>query len=93
MEFSSDVTPTLDRFLRLKEVAFTTGCSRSSIYLKIQQGLFPKPIKIGTRASRWRESEVIHWMDDLTSQDNPVPAKARVLACEKTSGGKASPKQ
>lgn len=39
-----------------------TGFSAKHIYHLINQGLFPKPIKIG-RASLWRVSEVNDWLD------------------------------
>jgi len=35
------------------------GCgSRSTIYLRIEQGLFPKPVKLGARAVGWPAREV-----------------------------------
>lgn len=39
-----------------------TGYSRSSIYLKMQDGTFPKPIKLGARAVGWLESEIEEWL-------------------------------
>ena len=39
-----------------------TGFSAKHIYHLINQGLFPKPVKIG-RASLWRVSEVNDWLD------------------------------
>lgn len=44
--------------LRLPEVKRRTGLGRSSIYLKMAQGLFPKPVKLGVRAVGWRQDEV-----------------------------------
>jgi prophage regulatory protein len=32
------------------------------IYLKIQRGTFPAPIKISERASAWIDSEIDDWM-------------------------------
>jgi prophage regulatory protein len=44
--------------VRLKAVLTSTGLSRSSIYLRIAQGLFTKPVSLGGRAVGWPASEV-----------------------------------
>lgn len=44
--------------LRLPSVKSETGASRSTIYLRIQQGLWPKPVKLGPRSVAWPASEV-----------------------------------
>ncbi len=44
--------------LRLPAVKAETGASRSTIYLRIQQGLWPKPVKLGPRSVGWPASEV-----------------------------------
>ena len=48
------------RLLKLPEVENITGKGRTSIY---SDPTFPKPIKIGARASAWVESEVITWIE------------------------------
>jgi len=48
--------------LRRKQVQARTGLSRSTIYLYIKDGLFPKPIALGPRAVGWVESEVSEWI-------------------------------
>jgi len=50
--------PTTFTIWRRKQVEAATGYSRSTIYLRISQGLWPKPIVLGARAVGWRESEV-----------------------------------
>lgn len=50
-----------DRFLRLPDVKLTTGLSRSQIYQLAAKGNFPKPIKLGEKASAWIESEIRDW--------------------------------
>ena len=47
------------RILRLSEVRARTGLARSTIYLCITQGSFPKPISLGERAVGWIEAEVV----------------------------------
>jgi prophage regulatory protein len=44
--------------LRRKQVERETGYSRSTIYLRISQRLWPKPINLGPRAVGWPASEV-----------------------------------
>ena len=48
--------------LRRKQVQARTGLSRSTIYLYIKVGLFPKPVALGPRAVGWIESEVSDWI-------------------------------
>jgi len=44
--------------VRLPVVKMSTGLSRSSIYLRISQGEFPRPVSLGGRAVGWPASEV-----------------------------------
>lgn len=48
----------VNKILRLPEVKAESGSSRSTIYLRIQQGLWPKPVKLGPRSIGWPSSEV-----------------------------------
>lgn len=48
--------------LRLPTVQARTGLSRSTIYLRIAQGVFPKPISLGARAVGWVEADVESWV-------------------------------
>ncbi len=50
--------------LRLSDVIARTGLSRSSLYLAINRGTFPKQILIGSRAVGWVEEEVESWIQD-----------------------------
>ncbi len=48
--------------LRLSTVKNRTGLSRSSIYLRMNQGRFPKQISLGDRAIGWLEEEIEAWI-------------------------------
>jgi prophage regulatory protein len=48
--------------LRLPGVKASTGLSRSTIYLRISQGKFPKPVKLGRRAVGWVQTEIQEWL-------------------------------
>ena len=50
------------RFLRLPEVLERTGLSRSTIYVRLEQGRFPRPASLGARAVGWIEAEVDEWI-------------------------------
>ena len=49
--------------LRLKDVKQRIGLSRSTIYQRISEGTFPKPISLGDRAIGWLDSDVDGWLD------------------------------
>lgn len=49
--------------LRRKQVEARTGLSRSTIYSRISEGSFPRPIELGGgRAVGWIESEINEWL-------------------------------
>jgi prophage regulatory protein len=48
--------------LRLPTVKTRTGLSRSTIYLRVAEGSFPKPISLGARAVGWIDAEVEAWV-------------------------------
>ncbi len=52
-----------DRLLRRRQVEEITSISRSSIYRLMQEGEFPRPVKIGPAAVRWRASDLIAWLE------------------------------
>lgn len=47
---------------RLPQVKARTGLSRSEIYRRIALGDFPRPIKLGERASAWSTVEIDVWI-------------------------------
>ena len=52
----------VDRMLNVREVGELTGCSTPTIYRRMQDDGFPRPLKLGVRAVRWYESEVREWL-------------------------------
>ena len=50
------------RIVRLPHVQARTGLSRSTIYVRLAEGSFPKPVQLGARAVGWIESEVDEWI-------------------------------
>ncbi len=60
--------------LRLPEVKRSTGLSRSTIYLRIAEGRFPKPVSLGGRAVGWLEAEVQEWLTRRIEASRKVSA-------------------
>ncbi|MEY4631061.1 MAG: hypothetical protein RIQ81_1181 [Pseudomonadota bacterium] len=50
--------------LRRKDVESRTGLRRSTIYERMKNGTFPRPIKLGARVSCWPEHEIETWLDE-----------------------------
>lgn len=50
-----------DQFIDMKFITQLTGLSDKWFYKLIQDGLFPKPIKLG-RTSRWLKSDLEEWL-------------------------------
>lgn len=53
-----------DFILRLPQVRKITGLSRSTLYVRIAQGTFPKQIQLGEKSVGWLDSEISEWLDE-----------------------------
>ena len=78
---------TQKRFIRLPEVLTRTGYGRTTIYRKMEDGSFPRSVKLGgppidpnvfdSRAIAWIEDKVEQWIEsrieerDLGNRDFP----------------------
>ncbi|WP_205950564.1 helix-turn-helix transcriptional regulator [Pantoea stewartii] len=60
------------KLMRLPAVIERTGYSRSWIYELINQGQFPKPVKIGIRAIAFIESEIEDFLQELISKSRSL---------------------
>jgi prophage regulatory protein len=64
--------PNFPRLLRLRDVERFAGIRRTQIYQHVQDGTFPRPIKItdGGRAIAWPEEELVAWREErLAARD------------------------
>lgn len=50
------------RILRRPEVQVRTGLSRSTIYALMDEGLFPRPIRLGKRAVGWPDHVIAEFI-------------------------------
>ena len=62
--------------LRLPFVKARTGLSRSTIYLRIAEGSFPKPVSLGARAVGWVESDIEQWLISRVEESRNPAGKA-----------------
>ncbi len=58
--------------LRLPEVKARTGLSRSSIYLRMANNEFPRPVSLGGRAVGWVEANVESWLAEKIESSQVV---------------------
>lgn len=63
IELDEEVITMQDRLLRRRQVEEITGMSRSTIYKMMQSGEFPRPVRIGPSAVRWRASDIVAWVE------------------------------
>lgn len=58
--------------LRLPSVTGRTGLSRSTIYQRMAENRFPKPVSLGARAVGWVESEIDDWLQQQIDSSRPT---------------------
>ena len=68
------------RFIRLPEVLTRTGFGRTTIYRKMEDGSFPRSVKLGgpledpnvfdSRAIAWIEDEVEQWIESRIEEQD-----------------------
>lgn len=63
----------LEQLLTAQEVADKLRTTPSNLYRKIKAGKFPAPIQLSVRCVRWKESDVVHWLNSLPTS---VPSEA-----------------
>ena len=51
------------KILRLPAVKEFTGLSRSTIYLRMANNEFPRPISLGGRSVGWIEEDINEWLE------------------------------
>ena len=66
--------PVLPRLLTLRDVTAATALSRSAVYALMADSRFPKPIRVGARAVRWVEQEVLDFIATRPRAGSERPA-------------------
>lgn len=52
----------MQKLLRLPDVLERVPLSRSQLYIEMDRGRFPRPVKISERINGWPEAEVAAWV-------------------------------
>ncbi len=60
--------------LRRGQVEREVGLKRSTIYQRMQEGTFPRPIRLGERAVGWRASDIERFLEDPAGYRVPPAA-------------------
>lgn len=62
-----NITPppaSVGQFLTATEVTQRLKVGKSTLYRKIRNEGFPKPIQMGLRCARWSEESVSNWLEE-----------------------------
>ena len=63
----------MKKIVKINAVKQQTHLSVASIYRLAKQGDFPKPIKLGVKASGWLQSEIDDWIQSrLNDRDSNI---------------------
>lgn len=54
---------TLDRIVRLPELIEVIGLSAATLYRWMDEGQFPRPVKLGPNSVGWRSSVIQAWLN------------------------------
>lgn len=68
------------RILRFHEVSHRTGLGRSSMYQRIREGTFPKPVRITPYAVGWRSDQITAWIESLQVEQGVPPGVSKKAA-------------
>lgn len=67
------------RLIRAKEVQAKTGLAKSTLYLRLKQNAFPRPVPLGSsHAVAWLEHEVEQWIADTIAAARPQHEATKV---------------
>jgi prophage regulatory protein len=75
-----------DRLLRLPDVEATTGLKKSSIYVLMKRGEFPRCVQLTARCVAWPESHVMRYVQDRIAQTGHPNSHTRISNTTPTQG-------
>ncbi|WP_342315731.1 AlpA family phage regulatory protein [Lysobacter sp. FW306-1B-D06B] len=61
--------PTACGFLRLPQVLSLYPVSKSTWWKGVAEGRYPKPVKLGERATAWRTEDIFDLIEATTTKD------------------------
>ena len=74
------------QFLTIKDLCSETGFTSAGLYLQMREGVFPRPLKLAPKVSRWRADEVQKVFDAWTQHKAKGEIKAIVAALQSQQG-------
>ncbi len=60
------------KLLRISDVSIKTTLAKSTIWLKMAEGSFPKPTKLSPAINVWKESDIDEWIENKFSQPSQL---------------------
>jgi len=60
------------KLLRIADVSTKTTLAKSTIWLKMAEGRFPKPTKLSPAINVWKESDIDEWIESKFSQPSQL---------------------
>lgn len=64
-----------DYFFDLNEVMRISGLKRSTIYKYMDEGFFPKPMKMGSRKIAWNKEDIQKWLKSKGIENSNIQKK------------------
>lgn len=59
-----------EQFLTVKEVSQRLSIGRSTVWAWAYDDKFPKPVRLSSRCTRWRLSDIISWENSKASAND-----------------------
>jgi prophage regulatory protein len=60
------------KLLRIADVSIKTTLAKSTIWLKMAEGSFPKPTKLSPAINVWKESDIDEWIENKFSRSSQL---------------------
>ena len=65
------MTPLKDgeKLLTIRDVCTIARIPRTTVYNAINEGMFPRPVRVRSKTIRWRARDIEKWLADLPASD------------------------
>ena len=73
---AADAMTAAPAFFRIGDVMRITALSRTTLYRRIAEGMFPPPVHLGGRACGWTPAALQVWINDPGAYRAPCPLQA-----------------
>lgn len=65
-----------EQFLSVKEVCQRLSIGKSTVWAWSMENKFPKPVRLSSRCTRWRLSDIVSWEQDMASANDEFWSKS-----------------